>query len=961
MAITPPINFTEEYYFAEVWGPGAAAITAIPPLAYNTITQILTIGDASAVNRGTVSIAAQSFAGMKTFNDGVRSLVAPATDDDLTRKKYVDDAIESLILHDSYKQAILNFYDASGGLPVAPAVGDRYCCSVAGFGWNQWSIYEYLADLTWFEDAPAEGDTVFDKTTKLLYTYELVPAVGYVHSGNTMQHQDLVGAGTLTHATIDSYLDQTVKIAATPTFAALTAKSATPIFTFANAGVSDVTTTFSLDVANGILGIDQSTGTDVTKRNSGLRLANAAPLSFTGTNGYVAFNGTFLNGVWTSANGGIGTSLLNLQASRIDFMTGAIAPGVPITHASLIPGSFAIYSPDGTKDITFAIDDAGASMLTTTNNLLRFDGDFNLHFPASAVIYTNLATDAGGNLNITPTGNNIITTKYFVANSIHLGSIANTNGYISFDGYYDAFDVWQWDHVAPGRLASIVELLPSEIDFLANSVDSTAPTKVASFAPANFSLFAKDDIARNVQISIADVTGQVTITPTYATRFSIEAVLFASAFDSYMSQFRVGTSYGVLTYYGKINFADGTWILPEDLSPAQKGSYIKMIPEPAIYFALAAVANTLPTEIASVIPDGLRVILGGTYLTSNAARGVLSFNGFIDAADVWTTNNAALQTSLIMMLPGEIDFNASSVINVYPTTVATITPLGFHIKTRLHQDASNARGILSFAGLYDGGGVWADDDPFVKASYTQLSPGAIQFAIGFAVGVEPITKFDISDVGIRVYDNNDIARYCTIQSATANLTITSPGTVPAGGCTTIKSTLLIENYATSQQATLSTTAATELNCDKPFVCASIGFGAQVGRLSNYYNPAGIPLKWTGPWGVGTTKDTTLTIERNGFCVHLKATFVTGVATAAAIATLRTNDDTADYDLAAEYTPAQDKYIPLSGVFDNAAYVFGTCVVSNTSHVTVRVGANPTGGAFAGAGNAAFVIDVCYFI
>ena len=65
---------------------------------------------------------------------------------------------------------IISFYNPGPGLPVGPAVGDRYIATATANGWTIRHVYEWDGAL-WVDTAPLEGMTVYDKGTDTLYSY----------------------------------------------------------------------------------------------------------------------------------------------------------------------------------------------------------------------------------------------------------------------------------------------------------------------------------------------------------------------------------------------------------------------------------------------------------------------------------------------------------------------------------------------------------------------------------------------------------------------------------------------------------------------------------------------------------------------------------------------------------------------------------------------------------------------
>lgn len=58
------------------------------------------------------------------------------------------------------QESVLDFWDASSGLPPTPVAGDRYICSVSGNGWVIHSIYTYTGSV-WSAGVPNKGWATF--------------------------------------------------------------------------------------------------------------------------------------------------------------------------------------------------------------------------------------------------------------------------------------------------------------------------------------------------------------------------------------------------------------------------------------------------------------------------------------------------------------------------------------------------------------------------------------------------------------------------------------------------------------------------------------------------------------------------------------------------------------------------------------------------------------------------------
>ena len=85
-------------------------------------------------------------------------------------KAYVDNMVFGL----DWQESVLSFWDASAGLPVAPSIGDRYICWIAGSGWILDSIYEWLTvDHVdqWVETVPNKGFALLVEDEGIQYMF----------------------------------------------------------------------------------------------------------------------------------------------------------------------------------------------------------------------------------------------------------------------------------------------------------------------------------------------------------------------------------------------------------------------------------------------------------------------------------------------------------------------------------------------------------------------------------------------------------------------------------------------------------------------------------------------------------------------------------------------------------------------------------------------------------------------
>lgn len=95
---------------------------------------------------------------------------------------------------------IISFYNPGPGLPVGPAVGDRYIATATANGWTIRHVYEWDGAL-WVDTAPLEGMTVYDKGTDTLYSYTgalwvspETTTVANVGTGTGQSYRDMTGA-----------------------------------------------------------------------------------------------------------------------------------------------------------------------------------------------------------------------------------------------------------------------------------------------------------------------------------------------------------------------------------------------------------------------------------------------------------------------------------------------------------------------------------------------------------------------------------------------------------------------------------------------------------------------------------------------------------------------------------------------------------------------------------------------
>lgn len=201
----------------------AGAIVANAPLTYDALTGDLDILPAGAGSSGIITTSAQQFAGQKTFINNPCCAIAPSAGEHLANKGYIDDLV-AMGIH--WLANIDRTFDFTGGVdPPDLADGMRYIAistTPAPLTYVANYIYTYdLASDSYSEYVPTEGNACYveaDDSVTFANTCILFNGTIWLNLGSSINHQSLIGAGTLTHTTIDSYLDQAVKTTSSPTF-----------------------------------------------------------------------------------------------------------------------------------------------------------------------------------------------------------------------------------------------------------------------------------------------------------------------------------------------------------------------------------------------------------------------------------------------------------------------------------------------------------------------------------------------------------------------------------------------------------------------------------------------------------------------------------------------------------------------------------------------------------------------
>lgn len=96
---------------------------------------------------------------------------------------------------------VIDVWDASGGLPVGPVIGDRYMCSVAGTGWTLNHVYQW-SGAAWVDYTPITNDAVYNGTT----------TISSIYDGTTWRAFGMTGAWLGLTDTPKSYVGQNYKL-----------------------------------------------------------------------------------------------------------------------------------------------------------------------------------------------------------------------------------------------------------------------------------------------------------------------------------------------------------------------------------------------------------------------------------------------------------------------------------------------------------------------------------------------------------------------------------------------------------------------------------------------------------------------------------------------------------------------------------------------------------------------------
>jgi len=165
-------------------------------LFYAIPTSPLTKGDLD--NFGTVYITTnQTITGLKTFNTLPQSAVNPVADDDLTRKKWVEDQIAAATGALDWQDSVLD--KDLNTPPGAPGAGNRYIVAAGGVG--AWAGHDDdIAEwdgAAWQFQTPNEGFACVVEDENKVYIY--IAGTGWVLMASILDHGSLQGLANDDH------------------------------------------------------------------------------------------------------------------------------------------------------------------------------------------------------------------------------------------------------------------------------------------------------------------------------------------------------------------------------------------------------------------------------------------------------------------------------------------------------------------------------------------------------------------------------------------------------------------------------------------------------------------------------------------------------------------------------------------------------------------------------------------
>lgn len=143
-------------------------------------------------------------------------------DSDLVTKKFVTDLAENITLGVLWLEPV----DEIAHLPLVPdpIAWCRVIAEATENGFTVDRVYEWVTDAWVLATIPQAGMATLllsDSKTRMYLDPPGALVPGWYDVGITIDHEDLLNIGTLTHGTIDSYLDQAVTQASSPQFLSL--------------------------------------------------------------------------------------------------------------------------------------------------------------------------------------------------------------------------------------------------------------------------------------------------------------------------------------------------------------------------------------------------------------------------------------------------------------------------------------------------------------------------------------------------------------------------------------------------------------------------------------------------------------------------------------------------------------------------------------------------------------------
>lgn len=111
---------------------------------------------------------------------------------DAANKDYVD----TVAAGTEWQEAVIDFYDPTGGLPGSPITGDRYISEATANGWTIHYLYEWNG-ASWDESVPSDGWTCWQTTPDELWVYN--GSIWVQIGAGTGDHGSLGGLGDDDH------------------------------------------------------------------------------------------------------------------------------------------------------------------------------------------------------------------------------------------------------------------------------------------------------------------------------------------------------------------------------------------------------------------------------------------------------------------------------------------------------------------------------------------------------------------------------------------------------------------------------------------------------------------------------------------------------------------------------------------------------------------------------------------